>query len=457
MRSITSCPALTNCGPEPAQRRRDRYLGLLLFLLAFCVYNANLRVIASADSRGTRYLPFAVLRDHSLSLESFADQVVLPGAYYVSWSHGRLWSSYPIVTPLLVVPLYVPVAAVLQARGWHPVDVGFAAAAMEKVSASVLAALSVALVFLLVRVRAPERPALLLAMAYGFGTTTWAISSQALWQHAAGELLLAAVLLALTTGSTIGTLAAAGMGTGLLAANRPPDALLAVAIIAVVLLRHRRPRERLVFLIPFAAVVALMLVYNFYFFGRLLGGYLLPPGSSAAVFGHPLVPGLAAELLSPGKGLFVYSPFVLFVLARRARGDFFERQLDLMLLTAIVAQLLLYARADWSGFCYGPRYLTDMLPAVMWLLAPAVAAAERRGRVLFVLGLIWAVAIESVGAFVYPRGGSDRVLAADVAACWRPANAQFVLELRGAARQEPSLLRSGRASSRPIHDLSRSP
>ncbi len=61
---------------------------------------------------------------------------------------------------------------------------------MEKLTASFLAALSVSLLYLLLRRRTAPPIALLLAVAYAFGTTTWVISSQALWQHGMAQVLV---------------------------------------------------------------------------------------------------------------------------------------------------------------------------------------------------------------------------------------------------------------------------
>ena len=44
--------------------------------------------------------------------------------------------------------------------------------------------------FLLLRRRAQARLAFLLTLVFAFGTTTWVIGSQALWQHGLGELLI---------------------------------------------------------------------------------------------------------------------------------------------------------------------------------------------------------------------------------------------------------------------------
>ena len=101
---------------------------------------------------------------------------------------------------------------------------------MEKLSASLLAATSAALLYLALRRQAEPRPALVLALAYAFGTTTWMIGSQALWQHGMAELLIAGMLLAVTGPASVRATIVAGLLGGLIACNRPPDSLLAAAI-----------------------------------------------------------------------------------------------------------------------------------------------------------------------------------------------------------------------------------
>jgi hypothetical protein len=111
-----------------------------------------------------------------------------------------------------------------------------------------------------------------------------------------------------------------------------------------------------------------------------------------------------------------------------------------------VAQLLLFAKAEWlAGYCYGPRYLTDMLPALAWILAPALPSLAGRRRLGLCVLIAWSIAVQAIGAFRYPRGHSDQVLYSSAAAPWRPSNAQFLLELRDAEAAEdraPSVARA---------------
>ena len=411
--------------------RSDPGRALLFTVLAFVVYNANLRVIAMGDSRPARFLPFAILRDGTLALNGFEEHVVadLPDQYWVMEEKGDLVSLYPLVTPLLVLPLYLPAAAYLEAVDWEPRAVGFVAALMEKLAASAVAAVAAGLVYLLLRRRARPRDALLLAAAFAFATNVWATSSQALWQHGPSQLLLTAALLAVTDGLTPGRLALAGLCCGLLVTNRPADLPLAAAVALFIVLQERR--LPLAFAAPAAVIGMLAIGYNLAIFGHVLGGYSLLKVDSS-YFSFPLGAGIAGLLFSPGKGLFVFSPFLLWLLARPAvPGSPLERTLDACLALGAAALVLLYAKTDWRGGSgYGPRYMADLMPILIWLLVPVVARLKKLGRAAFIAAVAVSIVIQIVGVFYYPAGGSDQVLLESFEANWQIGNAPFLLELR---------------------------
>ena len=411
---------------------RDRAWAVLLFVLAFLVYNANLRVIATGDTRGSRFLPFALLTG-SLTLDDFREQVVelYDRAYWAEDIDGHLVPRYPIVTPLLVTPLYPPAVLFLEKRDWERSTLAFTAALMEKIAASTVAALSVGLIYLLLRRRAPREDAVLLTLAYAFGTNTWATSSQALWQHGPAQLLLIGALLAVTGGWTPRRLAVAGLLCGLLIANRPPDVILAGCI--ALYLAGSLPDKRLLawFAAPIALVGALAFAYNLHYFGNLTGHYPLTLPAGKFFFYSPFW-GSLGLLLSPGKGLLIFSPFLFFLLARPfVKGAPEDRLLALCLTLGVVAHLFLYGKTDWrGGYCYGPRFLIDLLPILIWLLVPVLARTGPALRLVFVAGLLAAIAIQGIGVLYYPTGKSDEVLARDFVSPWIPSHAQFLLEYR---------------------------
>ena len=434
--------------------RRELVLLLLLGLAFFSIYNANLRSIAAGDSYSARYLPLSLLKHHRLTLDPVAELVAqgrpIPSGdgqshaafWMIKTPEGRLVSLYPIVTPLVVAPLYLPAMAYLDAEGWAPHRVDHVARIMEKLCASLMATLSAMLLYLVLRRRGSPCVATLLTVAYALGTTTWTISSQALWLHGLGGLLVVSLLYLLTGPSSPGRVIWAGLLCALLACNRQPDAILAAGF-GLVAVRWSGVRFPL-FVLSAAVPVGLLLAYNLMVVGHLMGGYGLMPSleARASQFGDDTLFGVVALLFSPVSGLFVFSPFLLFVLLgialiiREPRW----RGLTLVLGLAWLAQVVFYGATHWvQGLSWGPRYLTDALPILIWMLVPVVERLRLTGRLLFIALCSLAVAIQAIGAFFYTGQSLGAAVAAKGGAperevwkelLWDIDNAPFIAELK---------------------------
>lgn len=438
----TPDPGRSDGRPPQAVGRPGNALrtSLLIGLCSFLLYNANLRSITAGDTYPARYLPFAILQG-TLFLDPVASVAVqgrTDTAYWMSTrSDGHRVSIYPVVVPVLVAPLYLPAMTYLHWAGWTDPRLDHWARAMEKISASFVAALSASLMFLLLRRRIAESDALWLTAAYAFGTTTWMIGSQALWQHGMAELLVIGVLLFLVSPPSGPRIAAAGLLLGLIPGNRPPDLILAGVLWVCGLLWWGRRRAAL---LAAAAVPPLVLVmfYNLKMTGNMGGGY--GQIGSVAFFQQDLLTGMAGLLISPTRGLVVFSPFLLFLgLAWwRPPHDRSERRVVVAMSLGCLAQILLYAKTDWrGGLSFGPRYLTDCLPFLIWMLAPVVGAQRAASRVFFRLAVLVAILIEAIGAFCYFPSLDLPIYAADPGAGvynMRPAfewrNAPFVTSLK---------------------------
>jgi hypothetical protein len=164
------------------------------------------------------------------------------------------------------------------------------------------------------------------------------------------------------------------------------------------------------------ACVTWLAWYNLATFDELRGGYAAIFSSdwhgwrgldADTAFTAPLGRGLANVLLSPGKGLLVYTPYLGFAVAALvpvcfARSFPLGRYLALSFafLLILVAKLTLW----WGGSSFGPRYLAEALPALTLVLAwlwPWISA--RRWRLsLFTATLAYSVAVQSIGVFFTP-------------------------------------------------------
>jgi hypothetical protein len=115
-----------------------------------------------------------------------------------------------------------------------------------------------------------------------------------------------------------------------------------------------------------------------------------------------------ANLLSPGRGLFLFTPVALFAIVgigRKIVSHSFD-SLDLLLVAALLAHWVVVSLFGvwWAGHSYGPRFFTDVLPYLFYLTIPAIGAMtwdSVRGRVAsvaFCLAAVISFAIHLRGA-----------------------------------------------------------
>jgi len=401
------------------------FAGFLLLLL-LVIYNSNFRTIASTDSFPARFLPFSLLLDHSLYLDKWIQPrieagVGVNGAYFAHKSHGHWMSMYPMITPVLVTPLYVLPAWWLsrQSPPLYPYSLVFLTIVntMEKLSASLIAALSGAVLFLALRKIASRNVSLAVALIYGLASSTWAISSQALWRHGLTELSFTFLLWALSRlPDSHSAPFWAGLALALAAANKPLEAILIVAFL-LHFVGRRQWKNVLLFLTPAVALGSLVLAFNLHFFTTLLGG-----GYSASSLGLGRVAhfrfwahlgnSLVASMVSPSRGALVYMPWLAFAFWGAARSwkeksPGWSRPLIVALAAIHVVQMGLMG--FFAGYNFGPRYFTDLLPFFAWFLVPVWASIRARPvlQVAFAATVAIALWVQVVGAFYYPAGNWD--------------------------------------------------
>lgn len=355
--------------------------------------------LANLDNLPTELIPISLLKEGNFDLDEFfpagADK-----PYVITRIGEHCYSASPVGGAVLLTPVF----AVLS---WIGVDVLGNHAVRQWVvgtMAALLSALSVLIVYWTYARRGPRR-ALVIAAIYGFGTGVWPMCSLDLWQHTFGVLFMSLGVLCLERGwdnpRWLGWL---GLPVGLLFFVRPGNALLVCLFGVAVLVRDRRRLVMFALLsVPFLAAI---LTYNLSLSGNLFGEYR---DEAAAI--NPLstmMEGLPGLLVSPARGLLLYSPVVLlgiFSLTRTLEPE--RRSLRLILAAMIVGQLLLYGSyGHWyGGYCYGPRFLLETMPAcaaLMWHAWPRIVA-NLRGRVAFTALAAWSVLASAIG-YVIPWG-----------------------------------------------------
>src|SRR5262249_51366636 len=104
---------------------------------------------------------------------------------------------------------------------------------------------------------------------------------------------------------------------------------------------------------------------------------------------------LLGNLVSPSRGLLIFSPVLLFgfsgfVFALREERD---RWLSIAFMTIVVLHWIIVSRApQWSGGAvYGPRFMIDIVPFLAYFIGfnlPRVAASQGWARGAWIAGLV---------------------------------------------------------------------
>ncbi len=222
--------------------------------------------------------------------------------------------------------------------------------------------------------------ALCLAMVFWFGTSLASTGGTALWSHNTATLLAAtAIWLSLRA-----CFAGAFQAWPLIALTlflaylcRPTLLLLSPLLLAAIVLFDWKTALRTMLLD--AGLLLLFVLWSLHEFGQMLPDYYLPKRLSSedpwlAVYGN---------LLSPARGLLVYSPFLAVGLAFLVGFRASSRRHWLVLSIGLAwpaVHLVAISRFPhwWGGHSFGSRLTMDILPGLLVLVAASWAELRFR-------------------------------------------------------------------------------
>jgi len=356
----------------PIQRIRIFLIvgGLLVFFLAYFSINTD----TGSDPRLTLVVSQALLETGEPFLDPYASDILLgqPFDSYVADGdilelNGRYANYFPLGPSLISVP-FVLIANSL----------GYDMRTADNYELQrILSAATVLLVFLLAyalaRTYLDNWPSLVLAFVAVLGSSLVSTLGTALWSHNYAVLFTGAALLIIAREAIGKSSSYSPVLVGLLLflsfINRPSTVAFILPALAYILWRQRR-----VFFI--AALTSAVLLGGYLTWNAMQTGVWLPSYFSTArlqVVRAPLWIGVAGNLISPSRGLLIFSPFLLPVLAGYVIywRSLLRQPIVWLCLVWFGLQLVIITRAAswWGGWSFGPRLLTDIWPGLIVLAA----------------------------------------------------------------------------------------
>jgi hypothetical protein len=361
------------------------------------------------DVASTTLLPLSLLEHGDLTLDQFQDfaKEYYRDPYFLATVNGRTVSRYPVIAAVLAMPLYgPPLATGWMANSGYPwLPYPLTAFMVARFAAGLMTALAVVMFFFCARELADLKTSAALALVFGLGTSVWSTASQGLWQHTPSLLLQLIGIWFILRGRRHGAMAVAPGALFFSAATiaRQNDALPALLFTVYVWLEYRPAVWRW---IAWALPPALLaMAYNVVYNGSpLVFGY---QEGLQQTMGWPRLDGIAGLLLSPSRGLLVYSPFFAFVFVglRQLAKDPYRRFYGFAALVFALGVLFLSTFQSWDGgWGYGTRLVIDVLPYAMFLLIPAFTRLGRVPSAIFWGTAVYGAVLQSFA--LWDGGGS---------------------------------------------------
>jgi hypothetical protein len=364
-------------------RRRGAWWAVGVFVVVAGVY-LDSKVATSYDSKWSLHQALSLLHEGDLDLDEYRG-VIPADEYRVEEVDGRLRSVFPVGGVLLATPL---VGVAEAASGGElgerlraaPPD--WPARKLEKTVASLLVAAAALFLFLAARRRGlSAAQAAVAALGFAFATSAWSTASRGLWQHGPLMLLFAMALWLLARAEERPAAAAWSALPLAFAYLVRPTAAIPLAVFALVIaVRHPR---RLVLWLALAAAVLL----PFALWSHGVYGTWLPPyyASERLALHDRFGEALAAHLVSPARGLLVYSPWLVAALVGPFVSSAGRRRPGAVEVGCLASAAGIWLAASafghwWGGHAYGPRLLADAVPFLVYLALPVLPALWPRGR-----------------------------------------------------------------------------
>ena len=296
---------------------------------------------------------------------------------------------------------------------------------MELTYGPFFSALSVVSFFLISRSYSFSiKSSLILVFLFGLSTMTWAYSQTSLNAVPATFFILSGFLFyrKFQLKNSHVNLILTGIFLGLAFLTRNDSILFIIPFFIFILITLSRKNTKLKtffsFVIP---TVSSYLISKFFHYIRTGADNTssvtsLPNSWTSSASSSPYLLQLFGILFSPGAGLFIFSPILIFCFV--GFFDFYKKnKFDCLLIITFVSVVITWfaAATYWHGFNgWGPRYL---LPLVAFLILPLGASIEKRTNIFFktsvvVLGVVGVFInlvylLQDVSWFVWGFFGSD--------------------------------------------------
>lgn len=362
----------------------------------------------SGDTGWMIYTAMSIIHQGNTDIDEYtqADSKV----YSIENVNGHRYNFFPIGTSLLSLPAVYIIDQTsdsfhLDIYKTTPLD-------EEKYIASFFVTLTCVLLFFIGRILLLKiRYALLLAFVFSFCTSAWSVASRALWQHGPSMLMLTlALLLILLARKRPAIIQYSALPLAFSAVIRPTNFSSYAAFSIYILISYRR-------YYPYFFLWSLAVFVPFILYSSSIYDALLPTYFGANRLGSDMslmVTAFSGNLISPARGLFVFSPVLLFsvwgIFIKYSKKQL--EKLDYFIVAIIIFHWISISSFGhwWGGWTYGPRLFSDMIPFFVYFMIPVFIEMPQMKNIKKILVATAFCVLAAFSFFVHYRGATNETV-----------------------------------------------
>jgi len=337
------------------------FIHAVVFLAVYLAPPMNIYLLS--DPRGTLLVSQTIIEKGTVRLDDYPESVLKPFSWQIMERDGHTYYSYPLGTSFYAIP-FVFIA--------NRFGMDMADPETETAVQKFLSALTVAFAFLfiyhLARCYLPIGRSLLLTTLMVFGTAIAGTMGAALWNLNLTVLFELACLLLLARNAALSApIHPYILGLCLFSAYfcRPTSSLFILCVFAYLLITKNY--RSLIKCATISGILFFALVFysQWEYHHFYPGNYHFP----VILYSNFLLSALAGILISPSRGLFIFSP--IFILTFAGSLYYFKALRGNPLFLTVISWFILHIYLIscwgmwWGGGSFGYRLLTDVLPALV--------------------------------------------------------------------------------------------
>lgn len=376
--------------------------------------------MTALDSPWTIHTAYSMIYERNINLDEYSNLIQKNENYGIWKGTEHVYDYFPIGVSIIALPFvfvaeYVFELALvinpelktkLNEKGFTLINVTNYYYVIEYFIASLIVAICACLTFLIARRFTTVNQSLVITFVFAFCTSLWSVAGRELWMHGPMMLCLLIAIYYLTK-EELSTQNIISLGI-ILAFSfiiRPTGLIFYSGILLYFILTNKKFAS--IYLFSGMSVFLFFFILNYSIYETIFSPYYYHYANILYGGGHSgFFEELAANLFSPEKGLIIYSPILIFsvigIYIKLKSKEFSKLDFSLLLIFVLYYLVISLVSEEWSGMSYGPGYISDALPVLIFFMIPYFVQSEyfkQKKALSFVF-----IALLLVSFFIHTKG-----------------------------------------------------